>query len=90
MKKDFIGHFACSCSGHDAGTWYVVIAEEDGRLIVADGRLRTVERPKKKNPLHLQVAGAAVSQETLDLLAGKKGGADEAIRHEIGQYRPLL
>lgn len=41
-------------AGHDSGSYYAVIRAENGFAYIADGKLRKVEKPKKKNPLHLQ------------------------------------
>lgn len=43
-----------SMAGHDSGSYYAVIRAENGFAYIADGKLRKVEKPKKKNPLHLQ------------------------------------
>lgn len=43
-----------SMAGHDSGSYYAVIRVENGFAYIADGKLRKVESPKKKNPLHLQ------------------------------------
>ena len=87
MASENMGKFAVSRMGHDAGTVYVVLGEENGKLLVTDGRLRPVGKPKTKNPKHLKICRGAVAGETADLMAGKSGGADEAIRREISLYR---
>ena len=46
---------ARSMSGHDKGRFYVVIKEEDGYVYLADGVLKTLEKPKKKNLKHIQI-----------------------------------
>ena len=43
-----------SMAGHDSGSYYAVIRAENGFAYIADGKLRKVEKHKKKNPLHLQ------------------------------------
>ena len=43
-----------SMAGHDSGSYYAVIRAENGFAYIADGKLRKVEKSKKKNPLHLQ------------------------------------
>ncbi|MDO4732036.1 MAG: KOW domain-containing RNA-binding protein [Bacillota bacterium] len=49
------GQLVRSRAGRDCGQHYIVLDQSDGFLLVADGRKRPVEAPKKKNPLHLQV-----------------------------------
>lgn len=50
-----IGMLAVSMAGHDRETTYVIIDEEDEYVYLADGRIRTVGRPKRKNKKHIQV-----------------------------------
>ena len=50
-----IGMLAISRAGHDQGTVYVITGEEGEYVYLADGKLRTVDRPKKKNKKHIQV-----------------------------------
>ncbi|MDE6845643.1 MAG: KOW domain-containing RNA-binding protein [Lachnospiraceae bacterium] len=50
-----IGMLAVSRAGHDSKTTYVIIEEDDEYVYLADGRTRTVDRPKKKNKKHIQI-----------------------------------
>ncbi len=46
---------AVSTAGHDKGTLYVIVGREgEDFLLAADGRIRTLGAPKKKNKKHLQ------------------------------------
>ena len=54
MRELQKGMFARSLAGHDAGKLYVVIETEEKAVLLADGRLRSCARPKKKNRLHIQ------------------------------------
>lgn len=47
------GMIVKSVSGHDGGSWYVVLEYKDGYAYIADGRGRKAEKPKKKNLRHL-------------------------------------
>lgn len=49
------GKLAVSKSGHDKGQLFVVIGEDDRYLFLADGNLKSLEKPKKKNRKHVQV-----------------------------------
>jgi ribosomal protein L14E/L6E/L27E len=49
------GKLAISRSGHDSGKLYVVIKEEERGVWLANGVIRPVERPKRKNKKHIQV-----------------------------------
>ena len=50
-----IGMLAVSRAGHDKEATYVIIGEESEYVYLADGRIRTVNRPKKKNKKHIQI-----------------------------------
>lgn len=45
-----------SLAGHDKGEYFIILSEEGDFVLLADGRLRTVEKPKKKNKKHIQAA----------------------------------
>lgn len=46
---------AISRSGHDKDSLYVIIKEETNLVYLADGKLRPLEKPKKKNRKHIQI-----------------------------------
>lgn len=46
---------AVSRAGHDKDTVYVVLAEDETYLWLADGKRRLLETPKKKKRKHVQV-----------------------------------
>ncbi len=46
---------AVSRSGHDKDSLYVIIKEEANLVYLADGRLKLLEKPKKKNRKHIQI-----------------------------------
>jgi len=48
-----IGTVVRSLAGRDKGYLLCVVGEENGMILVADGKERPLERPKKKNPNHL-------------------------------------
>ena len=50
-----VGLLSMSKAGHDKGALYVIIREEGEYVYVADGRIRTSDRPKKKNRKHVQI-----------------------------------
>lgn len=54
------GYFAKSKAGHDHGKIYIIIegTNETGKedfVMVADGEVKTLEKPKKKRTKHLQI-----------------------------------
>ncbi len=49
-----VGSIVRSIAGHDKGSLLLVVAMEKGYAYVADGKLRKIEKPKKKKLKHLQ------------------------------------
>lgn len=46
---------AVSRAGHDKDNMYVIVKEEANWVYLADGKLKPLEKPKKKNKKHIQV-----------------------------------
>ncbi len=53
MRMDI--KLAISRAGHDKDSLYVIIKEETNVVYLADGKLKTIEEPKKKNRKHIQM-----------------------------------
>ena len=54
--NEYIGIVVQSKAGHDKGKFFIIVdTAEEGYVAVADGRTKTVERPKRKNIKHLKV-----------------------------------
>lgn len=50
-----IGQIVISKAGHDKDTWYIVLKQEGEYVYVANGKLRLLDKPKKKKLKHLQM-----------------------------------
>lgn len=48
------GQIVISTAGHDRGKFYIVIRTEADGAWLADGRIRTLDRPKFKKRKHIQ------------------------------------
>lgn len=68
-----IGRLALSNAGHDKGTVYIITGEDTENFYVCDGRLRPLERPKKKNKRHIRLIK----------------GCDEDLRERLKTNRPV-
>lgn len=58
-----VGMLASSKAGHDKDSLYVIIREEKEYVYLADGCVRTVEAPKRKNKKHIQIIKEKVLQD---------------------------
>lgn len=50
-----IGKFATSKAGHDKGKLYVIVSEDANCVYLTDGKLKTLDKPKKKYKKHIQI-----------------------------------
>ncbi len=55
MKEYSSTLLAISRAGHDKDTVYVVIDSDDTYVWLVDGKRRTLENPKKKKQMHVQM-----------------------------------
>ena len=78
---------ALSTAGHDRGTLYLVLREDGGSVLLADGKLRKLARPKKKNRKHViflpEGLTEAVSGKLHDPLS------DAALRRALAEARVM-
>lgn len=49
------GMLARSVAGHDAGKVYMIVRADGEYVYLADGRIRTLDRLKKKKEKHIQL-----------------------------------
>lgn len=49
------GMLASSKAGHDKNNVYVIIREDGAYVYLVDGKIRTMDKPKKKNRKHIQI-----------------------------------
>lgn len=78
-----------SLRGRDRGRLFFVLGREGDRILVADGDLHPVRRPKKKNPKHVR----SVSLTTERLTAWAQAGRvpeDHELRRELESLRAQL
>lgn len=55
MSETKIGSVAVSLKGDDCGRVMLIVGFSEGFALVADGRKRRLEKPKRKNLCHLRV-----------------------------------
>ena len=75
-----IGFLACSLAGDDKGEIYLIVEETQDSVYVADGAVRTLDRPKKKNKRHIQIIKK--ENQRIDI----SSVTNEEIKHFIKLY----
>lgn len=89
MDKTLEGLFAISKLGHDKGKLYVIVREEKEYVYVADGKLKLIENPKKKNKKHIQI----INKKAIEMIANESHVKsdtltnNEEIKRAIKLYR---
>ena len=80
------GKLAISKSGHDKDSIYVIIKEEAASVYLADGRLKLVDKPKRKNKKHIQII-KRLPKEITDILVQEREFRNEEIKRAIKLYK---
>jgi ribosomal protein L14E/L6E/L27E len=82
-----IGQVVRSKAGRDKGRVFVVVGKfDDQHVLVADGDLRKIEKPKKKKFKHLQRYNDVIWQIKEKILRGDKI-TNEEIRKFLEPYK---
>ena len=88
MENSLNGKVVRALAGKDKGALFLVVGQtDDGRLLLANGKSRRVERPKKKKIKHVQMIG----HEGFAPLGGRDGMlTNRAVRSMIREVRSFL
>lgn len=73
-----ISDVVVSLAGRDQGQWFYVIAQDEAGLLLANGKDRTLEKPKRKKRRHVQ---KLLRSETR--VAGKLRSGDKVLNSEL-------
>lgn len=71
------GFVVCSKAGRDSGNFMVVLETKDRVVLVADGKKRSIKRPKRKNLKHISLTQSVIPEEQLF--------TNKSIRHALSQ-----
>lgn len=80
------GKLAIAKSGHDKDHLYVIIREDAEIVYLADGTLKTVAHPKKKNKRHIQII-KQIPEEVASLICDKEEFLDLEIKRAIKLFK---
>ncbi len=74
-----------AAAGHDRGTLYLVLKEDGGSVLLADGKRRKLARPKRKNRKHVIFLPEGLSEA----MSGKlhEPLTDAALRRVLAEAR---
>jgi len=74
-----------SLNGRDEGKRFIVVGTENEYSMIADGKGRRIEKPKKKKNKHLKLEDKADSRIAIKLVGGEKVTNNE-IRRALAEY----
>lgn len=81
-KRIEAGMFAISRAGHDKDATYIVWDVDDTYVWLVDGRLRPLEKPKKKKKKHIQIL-YTIPENLREKLPQKESIRNEDIKRAI-------
>ena len=69
--QEALGRLVLSKAGHDKGSALVIVGvDDDGHVLLSDGKLRTIEKPKRKKLRHIAVQSAFSNELHHKLVSG--------------------
>ena len=77
------GSFCRSQAGHDKGNVYIIV-ETEPNIMVADGKIKQLSNPKRKNPRHLEILSYRDGELDKKLAGGRLQDTD--IKYSIRNY----
>ena len=86
MNNDVqIGSVVLSTQGRDKGMYFVVVAKDKDLYYLADGGMRKLKSPKKKNVKHVSNSGIVLESIAAKLAEGKKV-FDSEVKSALRQF----
>ena len=83
-----IGAVVLSTQGRDKGMYCVVVAVGNGVVYLADGGMRKLAAPKKKNVKHVSHSGVTLESIATKLTEGKKV-FDSEVKSALRQFNQV-
>ena len=80
-----VGSVVLSTQGRDKGMYFVVVTVGDGVVYLADGGMRKLAAPKKKNVKHVSGSGVVLENIATKLHEGKKV-FDSEVKSALRQF----
>jgi len=80
-----VGSVVLSTQGRDKGMYFLVVSVGKGFVFLADGGMRKLNAPKKKNVKHVSFSGAVLEAIAEKLTTGKKV-FDSEVKSALRQF----
>lgn len=69
-----VGAVVRACAGKEAGNFYLIVRQDADFVWLADGKHRTLQNPKRKNPKHVRPTSVVWDVDSL---------TDKALRQKL-------
>lgn len=80
QDNDLVGNVVYSKAGRDKGNYYIVVGVVDSNyVLLADGKCKKIQKPKKKKIKHLQLTNE-VAYDIKESVVNKSYDSDSKIR----------
>ncbi len=86
-KEEKNACLAVSRAGHDKGKLYLVLTYSPEAVLLVDGISRTLDKPKKKKPMHVQII-CHLDEDLKQKMQEVR--TDEQVREVLQAYRGRL
>lgn len=73
------GQIVKSVAGHDKNKFYVIVSAQENSVAIADGKARRLDKPKRKNILHVRPTNTVLDLSVLT--------TDKKLRKAIADFR---
>ena len=74
-----VGSIVRSTAGHDADGFYAVTSVQEGYVSLADGKVRKLERPKRKSIKHIRKTNTVLDASSMK--------TNKKLREALGAFR---
>lgn len=89
MESIELGMLAKSKAGHDYNEIYIIVDIKNGNVLLADGKYKTLEKPKVKNLKHIQIIKQKNESLSSKLVNNEKV-YDEEVKRVIKEYKQSI
>lgn len=84
-----VGKMAKVKAGHDKDKIYIIVRDDDKFVYLADGKLKTLQNPKKKSKKHIQPILHKIDETLALKLQTNDKVIDEEIKKAVKDYLTL-
>ena len=82
-----VGTVVLATAGRDQEGLFFVVGESEGFLLLADGKNRTLEHPKRKNPKHLHPAAGEFDHPVIRKLQEGTPVTNRELRKALAAFK---